>query len=81
MTDHLAMVGYRANINQLKDGWWGLRFKVPVGEGWVGGAGIFLGGEIGTLLWLSYPKSHNRADVFSLMIQILHEYKWRGSYF
>ena len=33
MTDHLAMVGYRANINQLKDGWWGLRFKVPVGEG------------------------------------------------
>jgi len=28
MTDHLAMVGYRANINQLKDGWWGLRFKV-----------------------------------------------------
>ena len=34
MTKDLAMVGYKANINQLKDHWKSLRFKVPL---WVRG--------------------------------------------
>ena len=64
MTKDLAMVGYKANINQLKDHWKSLRFKVPFWvrgewlhkwlEVWVGGTVIlffFWGGERGTLLW------------------------------
>lgn len=75
MTKDLAMVGYKANINQLKDHWkvFGSRYLFGWGgndstNGWRFGLEVlwfyFFWGVKEVLYYGKLDKSHNRADVF-----------------